>query len=64
MSAKQKVTREGSKPKAVKPNSAKSVDSAARTSGFAFSKQNYRLLLIGLALIFVGFMPYGFSSAM
>jgi hypothetical protein len=29
---------------------------ASSATGFAFGKQNYRLLFIGLALIFVGFL--------
>ncbi len=38
-----------------KPATAKVVDPESR-SGFAFGKENYRLLLIGLALIVLGFL--------
>jgi hypothetical protein len=38
-----------------KPATAKVVNPEAR-SGFAFGKENYRLLLIGLALIVLGFL--------
>ena len=32
------------------------VKAVADSAGFAFGKQNYKLLFIGLALIFVGFL--------
>lgn len=38
-----------------KPAAAKAVDPEFR-SGFAFGKENYRLLLIGLGLIVLGFL--------
>lgn len=43
-------TKESKKPAAAEKQAADS------TAGFAFGKQNYRLLFIGLALIFVGFL--------
>ena len=57
MSAKQKKTVAAPNVKASKPaETSKATETAARTGGFAFAKENYRLLLIGLALIFVGFL--------
>ena len=38
-----------------KPASIKAAEPASR-AGFAFGKENYRLLLIGLALIVLGFL--------
>jgi len=38
-----------------KPAAAKTVEPQSR-AGFAFGKENYRLLLIGLALIVLGFL--------
>ena len=38
-----------------KPSSAKAADSEARAR-FAFGKENYRLMLIGIGLIFIGFL--------
>jgi hypothetical protein len=38
-----------------KPAAAKQVDAASR-AGFAFGRENYKLLLIGLALIVLGFL--------
>ena len=38
-----------------KPTAAKASEPASR-AGFAFGKENYRLLLIGLALIILGFL--------
>lgn len=35
---------------------AEKVQPSAETAGFAFGRQNYKLLFIGLALIFVGFL--------
>ena len=34
----------------------KTADPSAKTGGFAFARENYRLLFIGLALIFIGFL--------
>jgi hypothetical protein len=42
-------------PEKVKPAAAKAVEPESRT-GFAFGKENYRLLLIGLGLIVLGFL--------
>jgi hypothetical protein len=57
MSAKQKKTgkfeKTGDTQRTVQP---KAGEPSVKTGGFAFAKENYRLLLIGLALIFVGFL--------
>lgn len=48
------MIRKSSAPRAAeKP---KAQESSAKTGGFAFARENYKLLLIGLALIFVGFL--------
>ena len=39
-----------------KPERSKPEHQAASTAGFAFGKQNYKLLFIGLALIVAGFV--------
>ena len=57
MSAKQKKTGTMKKPPIRKTTERpKAAEPAPKTGGFAFAKENYRLLLIGLALIFVGFL--------
>ncbi len=57
MSEKKKVTIPGKKGAAQNlSNQPKGPDAPVKTGGFAFTKENYRLLLIGLALIFVGFL--------
>jgi hypothetical protein len=57
MSAKQKKTGSVKKAKTAKPvEQPKAAEVKTKTGGFAFAKENYRLLLIGLALIFVGFL--------
>jgi hypothetical protein len=57
MSAKQKKTGPMKKVKSPKPvEQPKVTEIKTKTGGFAFAKENYRLLLIGLALIFVGFL--------
>jgi len=58
MSDKKKMAGMSKKSKAPAkgPDRPKASDVTAKTGGFAFSKENYRLLLIGLALIFVGFL--------
>jgi len=57
MSAKQKKTGKFQKTGDAQPSvQPKAGEPSAKTGGFAFAKENYRLLLIGLALIFVGFL--------
>ena len=57
MSAKQKRTGKFQKTAATQPPvQPKAGEPSIKTGGFAFSKENYRLLLIGLALIFAGFL--------
>lgn len=57
MSAKQKKTGTFQQPRTDRPAELpRAADPGAKTGGFAFAKENYRLLLIGLALIFVGFL--------
>lgn len=57
MSEKKKLSGMLRKTAGVKPaEPSKTVDPGSRTGGFAFSRENYVLLLIGLALIFVGFL--------
>jgi hypothetical protein len=57
MSEKKKLSgmiRKSDTPKAAVQQ--KTTDPAAKTGGFAFTRENYRLLIIGLALIFIGFL--------
>jgi hypothetical protein len=57
MSAKQKKTGKFQKPQVSVPSEKpRAGEKGIKTGGFAFTKENYRLLLIGLALIFVGFL--------
>jgi len=57
MSEKKKLSgliRKSAAPKAA--DQPKAAESTAKAGGFAFSRENYKLLLIGLALILVGFL--------
>lgn len=57
MSEKKKFAGLGKKSGGTKTaDQPKARDTSTKTGGFAFSRENYRLLLIGLALIFVGFL--------
>jgi hypothetical protein len=57
MSAKQKKTGPVKKSKTTRTmEQPKAAEPTTKTGGFAFARENYRLLLIGLALIFIGFL--------
>lgn len=50
------MAKKGQQKDIKKPAASEKQQSVSSTAGFAFGKQNYRLLFIGLALIFVGFL--------
>jgi hypothetical protein len=54
MNPQKKTSEPVQKPKADTLHKTKQVES--KSTDFAFGRQNYKLLLIGLALIFVGFL--------
>lgn len=53
---KTKPTASRTSPATAKPSSRDSAVKAHNTGEFAFGKENYRLMLIGLAFILVGFL--------
>lgn len=50
------MAQKGKQKEIKKPSHVVEKQQATSATGFAFGKQNYRLLFIGLALIFLGFI--------
>ncbi len=50
------MVKKGKQKETKKPAAPAEVQSSGGATGFAFGRQNYRLLFIGLALIFAGFL--------
>ena len=50
------MAKKGKQKDTTKPTAAAESQPSGGATGFAFGRQNYRLLFIGLALIFLGFI--------